>query len=362
MAEIVTRKAWRCVLAILATMVISPACSSPTASELLEPLWTVDVGERVVNSATVRAGYADGAIAFSVPVGMQFDRLLANVEEGALSWSKQLPMAGELAVSENGRIHYLDYPSGTEVHRVEGSGTELSSLGVGFELAYLVAAHDTSAIVVQYATIGAPYVRAPKIISASAANTVQWERVIDIGGRCLYADILRAEGDLVVVGGREGEMVNGGCGTTSESRIWLAAISAVDGSLLWSQVASPSGIIRDLAVADDFVVVVGSFGRQALRIDGTELWWTPEPNPNCCLTGVEIISPSRLVAVEGDRVKLIDAADGTETGDVYAVPEARDGRVFFDGLDTLYFAGRRTVDPPSAQPAVAALRVAASVE
>jgi hypothetical protein len=156
-------------------------------------------------------------------------------------------------------------------------------------------------------------------------------------------------------------MMGTGC-LFSANRIWLAALSAVDGSLHWSQVSSPTGIIKDIALSDDAIVVVGTFGHQALGVDGTERWWNPERSG---ITGVAIISPERLMAVEGERVKLIDAVDGNLTGEFYEVPEARDGRVFFDGQGTIYFAGLKRLsrtDYTWSQPAVAALRIAASIE
>jgi hypothetical protein len=344
--------------------IVSAACTSPPASPLLEPLWTLDVAPPV-NAPTIHgAGFADGSVALAVPTGTAGNMMiLAYIERGTLRWSRELPTALDLAVSQNGRVHYLDfYGAGAEVHRIEPSGTELSALTVGPERAYLVAARDTAAIVVQYEPGAIPGLRLPNVVSISAANVVQWARTIDIGGRCLFAEVLRVRDPLVVVGGSVGDMVNNGCEFQS-GNIWLAAISSSDGSLLWSQVASPTGRIRDVALTDDAIFLAGDFGRQALRNDGTELWWTPESSPNYSLTAIESISPNHLVSVEVERVSLISASDGAASGDFIRVPEAREGRVFFDGVDTLYAAGlRREVDDPRAQPAVAALRVNAPSE
>ena len=74
-------------------------------------------------------------------------------------------------------------------------------------------------------------------------------------------------------------------------------------------------------------------------------------------TGIEILSPDYLVFVEIARVTLMTATDGLEPGDFHEVPEAQNGRVFFDGVNTLYVAGLRSLEYPWSQPAVAALRV-----
>ncbi len=344
------RNASSSLMIVLVAIVLSPACSSPPASPFLEPLWRLDVGP---SGASIRsAGSAADSVVVSVPTGSS--ALLAYVEQGALAWSKEIPSASDLAVSPNGRIHYLDNIRNSEVHRIEPSGTELSSLTVGPEPAQLVAAHDTAAIVVQSVAIGMTGVRVPRVVSVSAASTVNWERTIDIGGRCLFAGVLRERNGVLVVGGLDGENVNNGCASSVESRIWLAAISASDGSLLWSQVASPTGAISDIAIGDDLIVATGDFGTLAVDADGNERWSALEASYR---TGIEIVSPDYLVIVEFARVYLMNAIDGTESGDFVEVREAQDGRVFFDGADTLYVAGARRRDGQSRQPAVAALRV-----
>ncbi len=261
-----------------------------------------------------------------------------------------------MTVSDSGRVHYASLG----IQRIEPSGNEISPLLAGLASPNLVTTYENAAIAVQMNGGSG----APQIVRVSAADTVDWTQTIERPGRCLSAHVIESAPELVVVAGAEGALSSEACGWGRGENLWVAALSPLDGRVLWSQVSSDAlsqvvTVAEDISISTDGDVFIGgTFGLKALRPDGTEIWYREEPFLWDSFSAIESLSDNTLAMAEASRIHLVDSTDGTEQEESLTVDALRDAKMKFDGDETLYVVGQRALDdePEFVQHRVSAVR------
>lgn len=318
------------------------ACTeSPEPPPQLTPAWALDVGTPARNEGSpVRAGLNQQSVFFAVEAGDFGESLIGRVDSGALTWSKQV-VAGSMAVSDGGRVHYV----GSGIQRIEASGNDISPLQAGLSGPQLVTTYENAAIAVQPDPDANDQ---PQIVRVSAADTLDWRQTIVGVGRCLTAHAVASAPEMIVVAGADSQLVERCRISGSGDNVWIAALSPIDGRVLWSHVFTDATLdgstyVRDIAISpENEIFFGGSFGMRALRADGTEIWSVERGWFD--FSSLAPLSHGAIAVAVGPRIYLFNSSDGTEQEDSFRVDAAEYGKMEFDGDEMLYVAGQRLME------------------